>query len=86
MQRWSDRDVGRDLDLEWELRTNPVASDDVYSLLGCDICFWVDICQAGQVGDLESDKYVGAILTDNLIVCVCVCMMVINIMSVIIHD
>ena len=46
--------------------TNHIASDDVYSLLGSDVCYWVDLCQAGQVGDVESDKYMGTILTDNL--------------------
>ena len=53
--------------------TNRVASDVVYCLLGYDDCCWVYLCKAGQVGDLERDKYVGTILTDNLnIMRVCV--------------
>ena len=52
--------------------TNRVVSDEIYCLLGGDVCHWIDLCKAGQVGDLESDEYVGTILTDNLIVNVCV--------------
>ena len=68
----SDRDIGRDLDLEWSWREKSVASDEIYSLLGSDICWWVNLGNTGQVGDVQIDKYVGLILRGNL-VCVCVC-------------
>ena len=68
----SDRDVGRDLDLEWNLRDKGVAGDEIHSLLGSDVCRWVDLGETGQVRDVETDKYVGIIITHNLHVCVCV--------------
>ena len=72
-QSRGDRDIGGDLDLEWGLGTDQVASDEVHCLLGGDVCCWIDLCKAGQVGDLESDKYVRTILTDNLNMSVCAC-------------
>ena len=75
-QRWSHRDVGRDLDLERKLGTDSVHCYEIHSLLSSDICGWINLCQAREIGDLKSDKYVRPILTDNLIVCVCECVCV----------
>ena len=66
MQRWGDRDVGRDLDLEWERGVDGVVSDVLYRPSGGDIRGWINLCNTGQVGDVESDECVGPILPDNL--------------------
>ena len=66
MQQRGDADIGSDLDLEWKFGVNGVASDEIHCLLGCDIRRWVNLCQAGQIGDVESDKYVSPIPTDDL--------------------
>ena len=72
MQRRGDSDIGRELDLEWKLGTNRVLREEIHCLLGSDVCRWVNVSNAGQIGDLECDKYVSPILTHDLIVCVCV--------------
>ena len=77
---WSDRDIWVDLDLERELvwANSVVTSDEVYCLLGGDVSRWINLCEASQVGDLESDGKMSPILTNYLQrsvwlwLCVCV--------------
>lgn len=64
--RRGDAYIWSNLDLEWKLGVNGVVSDEIHCLLGCDVCCWVNLCQVGQIGDVECDKYVSPILTDDL--------------------
>ena len=66
VQQWSDRDGRGDLDPEWKLRRDSVAGNEIHSLLGGDICRWVDLGETGQVGELKCDDEMSTIFTSQL--------------------
>ena len=66
MQRRSHRDVGINLNLEWKLGIDSVHCYEIHSLLSSDVCGWINLSQACEIGDLKSDYYMSPILTDKL--------------------